>query len=92
MERQPTVKKLAYLTEQAANVLRSNPAEIARIKYDMQDFDIPAQGCINAGFQRMGVARFTRSGDDLWEMIGAIENGWTYRRPARYLLDRWAAA
>lgn len=82
---------MTKLREQAAKILRYHIPEIARIKHDLQDFEIPAQRSINASFARMGIARFTRAGDDLWEMITALENGWEYRRPARRLIDRWAA-
>ena len=85
-------KTQTSIREQAEKLLRGYTSEIARIKCDMQDFERPAQRCINAGFARMGVSRFTRSGDDLWEMIVAIENGWEYQRPPRHLVDRWASA
>jgi hypothetical protein len=85
------VRTMASLIEQAQAIRDRFPDEIARIKADMQKLYVPAQRSINAGFARMGVARFTRSGDDLWERLVALENGWEYERPARYLIDRWAA-
>lgn len=55
------------------------------------NFDAPAQGIINSGFARMGVDRFTRSGDDLWEMYTCQKNGWEYTKPPARLRDRWAS-
>jgi hypothetical protein len=85
-EKQPT-----DLEAWARRIITQHPKELARIKGDMQDFDIPAQRSINAGFNRMGVSRFTLAGDDLWEMITAVESGWEYARPARHLMQRWAS-
>ena len=55
------------------------------------DFDTPAQRTINAGFARMGIDRFTHSGDDLWEMIQCQRNGWEYEKPPARLIQRWAS-
>ena len=85
-------KTQTSIREQAENLLRWYPTEIARIKSDILNSEDWVQRTINVGFARMGVARFTRSGDDLWEMIVAIENGWEYQRPPRHLVDRWASA
>jgi hypothetical protein len=81
-------------TRGRAEVLRTQYAEqINWIKRQLaENFATGAQRIINAGFNRMGQTRFTRAGDDLWEMITALENGWEYQRPARHLVDRWAAA
>jgi hypothetical protein len=77
-----------------ARVLREQYApQLAWISRELsQNFDAPAQRIINAGFNRIGQNRFTRAGDDLWEMITALENDWEYQRPARHLVDRWATA
>lgn len=56
------------------------------------NFDTPAQRTINAGFERLGIPRFTRAGDDLWEMYTAHSNGWAYTKPPRRLIDRWSMA
>ena len=93
MKREITPKQLAALKTEAQRLMTRFPAEVARIKSDMLNFDIPAQRAINAGFARMGADRFTRSGDDVWEMITAIEgaaDGWEYRRPPAHLIARWA--
>lgn len=75
-----------------AKLLAAHGAEIEAIGRDLaMNFDAPAQRIINAGFQRMGVARFTSAGDDLWEMVTCHQNGWAYERPARRLVDRWAS-
>lgn len=79
------------LETQARRIMAQHADELRKIHDAMQDFDVPAQRSINAGFARMNVARFTRAGDDLWEMITALENGWEYQRPARHLIDRWAS-
>jgi hypothetical protein len=55
------------------------------------NFEVPAQRIINQGFAAMGIDRFTRSGDDLWEMYTALKNDWEYRRPPKALRDRWAS-
>lgn len=68
----------------------THAAEIAQIKADLMNFDIPAQRAINAGFERMSLNRFP-NGDDLWEMIVCAENGWQYEKPARHLTHRWAS-
>lgn len=73
-------------------LLAVHAAEIEAIGRELaQNFDAPAQRIINAGFERMCVARFTPAGDDLWEMVTCHQNGWTYERPARRLIDRWAS-
>ena len=54
------------------------------------EFEIPAQSIINHGFACMGIERFDRQGNDLWEMITCAENGWEYERPAAHLVERWA--
>lgn len=78
--------------DQAAELIRTRPAEIARIRKALaMDFETPAQSSINAGFCRMGIDRFC-SGDDLWEMIQAIESGTEYERPAARLIARWRMA
>ena len=81
-------------TRRRAEILRTQYSDqIAWIKRELsENFDAGAQRIINVGFNRMGENRFTRAGDDLWEMITALENGWEYRRPARHLVDRWAAS
>ena len=87
----PAKQKLST-RDQAAELIRTRPAEIARIRKALaMDFETPAQSSINAGFCRMGIDRF-RSGDDLWEMIQAIENGTEYERPAARLIARWRMA
>ena len=94
MERQPTEKQLASLKAQAERIIARYPDEIAQINADLLNFDIPAQRSINAGFARMETARFTAAGDCVWEMICALVGGsdgpWTYSRPARHLIQRWA--
>jgi hypothetical protein len=90
MERQPTVRQLALLKAHAEALIVRHTPIIEQIERDMQNFDIPAQRSINAGFSRMSTDRFTPAGDDLWEMIQAIKGDWTYSRPARHLAQRWA--
>ena len=77
------------LESKARAIMAQHAEEIARVKADLMNFDIPAQRSINAGFTRMGEQRF-RGGDDLWEAITAIENGWEYERPPARLVARWA--
>ena len=75
-----------------STVLETHKAELEQISRELaMNFDAPAQRIINAGFNRMGVARFTRSGDDLWELYTATVNGWEYERPAAHLVQRWAS-
>ena len=72
-------------------IIDAHSAEIQAIKSGLaMDFDAPAQRIINAGFERMGIDRFTRQGDDLWEMISCHLNGWDYERPPARLTQRWA--
>lgn len=91
-DRQPTPAQMAKLTAHARLLMVKHGTEVMRIRVGLMDFEIPAQRTINAGFARMGVDRFTPAGDDLWEMVTALENGWEYARPARRLVDRWACA
>lgn len=55
------------------------------------DFDTPAQAQINRAFYAMGLQRFDRSGNDLWERIVAHQNGWEYTKPPAHLTRRWAS-
>lgn len=55
------------------------------------NFDAPAQRIINAGFARMGVQRFDRQGNDLWEMVTCFKNGWEYEKPPAHLVSCWAS-
>jgi hypothetical protein len=55
------------------------------------NFDSPAQRIINAGFSQMGVDRFDREGNDLWEMVTCHLNGWEYEKPDARLVNRWAS-
>lgn len=74
-------------------VIEQHSAAIFALQRDLgQNFDIPAQRLINVAFERMGIVRFDRAGNDMWERIVAIQNGWEYRKPPRHLVDRWAAA
>ncbi len=80
------------LEQAARNVMENHGTELGEIRKALAtNFDVPAQRSINAGFARMDVPRFTRAGDDLWEMIVALENGTEYQKPPRRLVDRWAA-
>ena len=93
--KQPTPQQLAFLTGIANRVIKCHAAQVELIKRDLQNFDIPAQRSINAGFNRMGIDRFTKAGDDVWEMVTTLESkdqGWEYTRPPRNLIDRWACA
>ena len=66
-------------------------AEIELIRQQLAtNFDVPAQRTINAGFAHMGLDRFDRDGNDLWEMISCHLNGWEYEKPPAELIDRWA--
>lgn len=68
-----------------------NQRVIQEIKQQLAtNFDAPAQRIINAGFARMGVDRFDRNGNDLWEMAVCEENGWEYEKPPAELVNRWA--
>lgn len=89
-----TPKQLADLTVTAERILRTKGNNIAAIRRQMQNFDIPAQSSINYGFAVMGEDRFTPGGDDVWEMIIALENGaeWEYNRPRPELVSRWRCA
>jgi hypothetical protein len=73
------------------DIFESYRDELERIGQQLAtNFDAPAQRIINAGFARMGIDRFTQSGNDLWEMYVAQLNGWEYQRPPRHLQERWA--
>ena len=73
-------------------IMKTHAAEIEATGRELAiNFDAPAQGIINAMFARIGVARFTRAGDDVWQQIECAKNGWEYARPPRRLIDRWAA-
>lgn len=72
-------------------IIDAHSAEIEHIRRELaMNFDVPAQGSINAGFARMGIERFDRNGNDLWEMITCHQNGWEYSKPPAHLRDRWA--
>lgn len=80
------------ILDKAKQIMQSHPEEIDALGKSLaMDFDTPAQRLINRAFASMGIDRFTTSGDDLWEAITAIRNGWDYDRPPRYLVDRWAS-
>ena len=69
-----------------------NAVEIQSIRTALAtNFDAPAQRIINAGFNRMGVDRFDRVGNDLWEMLQCHKNGWEYEKPPARLAQRWAS-
>jgi hypothetical protein len=74
----------AFIEKHAAAIDRTRKALA-------MDFDTPAQRTINRLFAEIGVQRFTRSGDDLWEMIVAHQNGWEYQKPPAYLIARWGS-
>lgn len=93
MTKQITDKELETLRVRAQHIIAAQPRIIAEIRTALAtDFDTPAQRSINRGFEKLGVARFTKAGDDLWEMMMAILNDAEYRRPERRLIDRWAMA
>lgn len=71
--------------------IAEHQAEIEEIKNGLAfNFDAPAQRIINAGFERMDVARFDHEGNDRWEMITCHLNGWDYEKPSAELTDRWS--
>ena len=78
-------KRLERLIAKHSDALEAIARDLA------MNFEAPAQRLINAGFAQMGVSRFTQSGDDLWEMYASHKNGWEYIKPARHLVNRWAA-
>jgi hypothetical protein len=66
-------------------------AEFQRISTELAtNFNTPAQRIINAGFARLGIDRFDREGNDLWEMYTCEKNGWEYEKPPAHLVSRWA--
>jgi hypothetical protein len=72
-------------------IIQDHSDEIEAIKSGLaMNFDAPAQRIINAGFTRMGIARFDASGD-VWEQIVCHQNGWEYERPSQELQQRWAS-
>lgn len=89
--KEPTQKEIETLKGIAHRVLKYHAAQVQLMKRDLaQHFDVPAQSIINAGFSQMGIDRFTRAGDDVWEMVAALESNEEYTRPARELVNRWA--
>ena len=85
--------KRAKKTFDIADFVERYKSDLAAIGTQLaQNFEVPAQRTINAGFARMRVDRFTRSGDDLYEMATAFQNGWEYRKPPSHLVARWACA
>ena len=91
--KQPSPQQLAALTNIAFRVMVNHGVTVGEIHDAMQNFEIPAQRSINAGFARMGIARFTSAGDDVWEMITALETSGPneYQRSPRHLVDRWGS-
>lgn len=80
------------LEAQAKALIAKHPEVFAQIRQDLTNFYIPAQRSINFGFAKMGVDRFTPEGDDVWEMMMAIDAGWEYTRPPANLVERWRCA
>lgn len=71
-------------------IIEEHASEIQHISQQLaMNFEVPVQRTINAGFARMGISRFDRSGD-VWEQIVCRQNGWEYEVPPQHLMNRWA--
>ena len=76
---------------QLANFAKRYAAQIATVRKGMaMNFDVPAQQQINDMFRQIGVSRFTKSKDDVWEQVICHMDGDEYVKPPARLIARWA--